>query len=318
MRRGVCNLKALNIIGWIFVPYIMVILRWKRSNVGVKIGGIAWGFLAFFITLGLLFGETTPKEDKAVVSNAKDSTQQSSVTASPTTKVNASNAPATQTQAPTEKPKAPFDVTLPFQDFSKAYFALPKAEQTSVFDTFLAKLNVSWEGIVIESGSSNVYFYGISDQYKGESWSAISSGKKEMLGYTIVAKMKDSSEAKKLKQGDKVTIQGELTSRGSDGESNWKLNDAKLTKYEAAPEKNKPSMSKAEFDKLESGMTYDEATVIIGGPGTVLSESGKKGGTGLEIHTVMYQYEGEGSLGANANLMFQDEKLINKAQFGLK
>lgn len=82
--------------------------------------------------------------------------------------------------------------------------------------------------------------------------------------------------------------------------------------------KNKPTMSKAEFDKLESGMTYDEATAIIGGPGEVVSESGKKGGTDLEIHTVMLQYKGEGGVGANANLMFQDEKLVNKAQMGLK
>lgn len=77
-------------------------------------------------------------------------------------------------------------------------------------------------------------------------------------------------------------------------------------------------MTKAEFDQLKTGMTYDEATKIIGGPGEVISESGTKGGDGLNIHTVMYQYKGEGSLGANANMMFQDEKLITKAQMGLK
>lgn len=81
------------------------------------------------------------------------------------------------------------------------------------------------------------------------------------------------------------------------------------------PAKNKPSMNKAEFDKLESGMTYEQATEIIGGPGTVLSESGKPGD---QYHTVMYQYEGDGGLGANANLMFQGNKLQNKAQMGLK
>lgn len=78
------------------------------------------------------------------------------------------------------------------------------------------------------------------------------------------------------------------------------------------------TMTKAEFDQLKTGMTYDEVTKIIGGEGEVISESGKKGGTLADIHTVEYQYKGSGSLGANANLMFQDEKLINKAQFGLK
>lgn len=82
--------------------------------------------------------------------------------------------------------------------------------------------------------------------------------------------------------------------------------------------KNKPSMSKAEFDKLESGITYAQAIDIIGGPGTVMSESGKKGGTGLEIHTVVYQFEGEGSIGANAILLFQADKMMNKSQMGIK
>lgn len=34
--------------------------------------------------------------------------------------------------------------------------------------------------------------------------------------------------------------------------------------------------------------------------------------------TVMYQYKGEGQMGANANFMFQENKLQNKAQFGLE
>jgi hypothetical protein len=87
----------------------------------------------------------------------------------------------------------------------------------------------------------------------------------------------------------------------------------------AKPEpKNKETITKAEFELLKTGMTYDEVSKIIGGPGELLSESGTKGGTDLDIHITMYMYTGEGSLGANANAMFQDEKLINKAQMGLK
>ncbi|MGG1516998.1 DUF3862 domain-containing protein [Paenibacillus oryzisoli] len=82
-----------------------------------------------------------------------------------------------------------------------------------------------------------------------------------------------------------------------------------------APPKNKPSMSKAEFDQIQNGMTYAQVTEIIGGPGEIMSEVGEKGS---EFYTVMYMYDGEGSLGANANLMFQGGKLNSKAQFGLK
>lgn len=79
--------------------------------------------------------------------------------------------------------------------------------------------------------------------------------------------------------------------------------------------KNKETISKAEFDAIKNGMTYEEVTKIIGGPGEVMSESGN---AGEEFHTVMYMYKGEGGLGANANMMFQGNKLMNKAQLGLK
>ena len=83
-------------------------------------------------------------------------------------------------------------------------------------------------------------------------------------------------------------------------------------------ETNDPGISKAEFNKLKTGMTYEEAVKIIGGNGDVMSESGTPGGTGMDIHIVMYTFEGESGLGANANLTFQDNKLENKAQFGLE
>lgn len=78
---------------------------------------------------------------------------------------------------------------------------------------------------------------------------------------------------------------------------------------------NNPTITKAEFDQIKSGMTYEQVSKIIGGPGELLSESGSKGN---QFYTVMYMYDGEGELGANANFMFQADKLQNKAQMGLK
>ncbi|MEW9671555.1 hypothetical protein [Ammoniphilus sp. 3BR4] len=78
---------------------------------------------------------------------------------------------------------------------------------------------------------------------------------------------------------------------------------------------HKTSMNKAEFDQLKMKMTYEEAKAIIGGLGEAMSESGSPG---ERLHTVMYQYEGEGDPGAKAYLMFQGNQLVNKDQFGLK
>ncbi|WP_309479061.1 DUF3862 domain-containing protein [Brevibacillus agri] len=80
-------------------------------------------------------------------------------------------------------------------------------------------------------------------------------------------------------------------------------------------ETNEGTMSKAEFDKIQNGMSYEEVVAIVGGPGEMLSETGTKGD---QFYTVMYAWEGEGGFGANANAMFQGGKMISKSQFGLK
>ena len=78
---------------------------------------------------------------------------------------------------------------------------------------------------------------------------------------------------------------------------------------------NDPGISKAEFDKIQNGMSYEEVVAIIGGKGTVQSETGNKG---EQFHTILYAFDGESGLGANASLMFQEDKLENKSQFGLE
>ncbi|MEK4718164.1 DUF3862 domain-containing protein [Priestia sp. FSL W8-0524] len=75
------------------------------------------------------------------------------------------------------------------------------------------------------------------------------------------------------------------------------------------------TITKSEFDKIQNNMSYEEVSKIVGGEGEVASESGEKG---TSLHTVMISYTGEGDLGANASLMFQGDKLMNKTQIGLK
>lgn len=64
-------------------------------------------------------------------------------------------------------------------------------------------------------------------------------------------------------------------------------------------------------------MTYAQVVKILGKEGTKLSSRDIAG-----IQTVMYQCYGDGIsgsvLGANMNAMFQDGRLVTKAQFGLR
>ena len=79
---------------------------------------------------------------------------------------------------------------------------------------------------------------------------------------------------------------------------------------------NPPTISLEEFEAIQTGMSYQEVFDIVGSRGTVLSEVDV--GLGDEYYTAVYYWDGEGSLGANANITFQGGKVSAKAQFGLE
>jgi hypothetical protein len=71
-------------------------------------------------------------------------------------------------------------------------------------------------------------------------------------------------------------------------------------------------VSYANYQRLSEGMSYAQVVAILGSSGKELSRSDIAGQT-----TVMYGWDGSG-FGANMNAMFQNDKLITKAQFGLR
>lgn len=79
---------------------------------------------------------------------------------------------------------------------------------------------------------------------------------------------------------------------------------------------NPATISLEEFNAISTGMTYEEVVSIVGSEGKVLSEVDI--GMGDEYRTIMYMWEGEGSMGANANVTIQGGKVTAKAQLGLK
>lgn len=76
------------------------------------------------------------------------------------------------------------------------------------------------------------------------------------------------------------------------------------------------SITLEEFNKIETGMTYDQVCEIVGGNGTLGSSVDMN--MGSEYKTEIYQWTGSGSIGANANVTFQGGKVVMKAQAGLK
>lgn len=96
--------------------------------------------------------------------------------------------------------------------------------------------------------------------------------------------------------------------------ANGKVRYSKFSTYDSS--ENPPTITLEEFNAIQTGMSYDEVFEIIGGRGEVLSESDL--GLGDEYISIMFSWDGEGSLGANANVLFQGGKVSSKAQFGLE
>ncbi|MCZ8514369.1 hypothetical protein O9H85_18470 [Paenibacillus filicis] len=73
-------------------------------------------------------------------------------------------------------------------------------------------------------------------------------------------------------------------------------------------------LTKAQFDKANLGMNYDEVQKAVGGPGNVTTEEGTPGQPG---YTLVVEYPGvkEGGL---ARFTFKNGQLINKGGSGLE
>lgn len=97
---------------------------------------------------------------------------------------------------------------------------------------------------------------------------------------------------------------------GASGNGNKSTNSTQTSR---TVEQKQEKLNLEKFNKIETGMTYQQVVDIIGEEGTVLSESEI-----ANIKTIIYSWNGEGSIGANANITFQNGKVTAKAQFGLK
>ena len=73
-----------------------------------------------------------------------------------------------------------------------------------------------------------------------------------------------------------------------------------------------------EYRRLESGMSYRQVVAIIGAEGQEIARSKIDGIPGVMAATETIMYQWVNSDGGNMNAMFQNDRLMQKAQFGLR
>lgn len=73
------------------------------------------------------------------------------------------------------------------------------------------------------------------------------------------------------------------------------------------------TITKAEYNRIKDDMSYSQVKFLVGGAGKLRASSYIG-----DYLTEIYSWKGRGLLGANANVTFQNGKVVGKAQYGLK
>lgn len=142
----------------------------------------------------------------------------------------------------------------------------------------------------------------------------IISGALIVLFITLIANSggKNTKEQTNL-SNSQSTPAGEI--QGDSTEENTKpTNIIQPTKGETVKkeEKKLSGVTMDQFVRIKEGMTYNEVVAILGSDGELTSSNELAG-----YKTVLYTWAGA-SFASNMNAMFQNDKMISKAQFGLK
>lgn len=74
-----------------------------------------------------------------------------------------------------------------------------------------------------------------------------------------------------------------------------------------------PEITLEEYEKIDEGMSYDQAAALIGSGG---QEAAASSGSGYTI--AIYSWDGNGGWGSNANITFLNGEVFGKSQSGLK
>ncbi|WP_409304261.1 DUF3862 domain-containing protein [Peribacillus sp. SCS-155] len=72
-------------------------------------------------------------------------------------------------------------------------------------------------------------------------------------------------------------------------------------------------ITKAEYEKIKNGMTYEEVTEIIGSKGVEATDQDEP-----DTKAEVYRFEGAGKAGADVHIYFKDGKVEGKEQEGLE
>jgi hypothetical protein len=93
------------------------------------------------------------------------------------------------------------------------------------------------------------------------------------------------------------------------------VNDIELQDLEKGPDPP-PIVTLAEFERIQTSMSYQEVVDVIGDPGFVAAPSAAPESDDGDVETSMYVWQNSDA--SNMNAIFRNDQLVKKAQLYLK
>lgn len=100
------------------------------------------------------------------------------------------------------------------------------------------------------------------------------------------------------------------------GASKSTASESSQTQAESTKTQEKPVATMDKYNQIQNNMSYAQVKAIMGFDGTEQGSSNASAG-GITMEVKIYDWEGE-DLGANMTVSFQNDKVVSKAQIGLK
>ena len=160
-----------------------------------------------------------------------------------------------------------------------------------------------------------IYITGIVDSVEKSIWGEYSVRFKCQDAFiNPICYFSDKSFLSELRAGYEVTLYGEMSDFTMDSPT---MRNCKMVEYYQSEHYINNSeintITLKEYNSLRTGTNYRQCVKTIGGEGELILES-SYGDYKIE----MYSWKGNGDIGANAVITFEDGKLSAKSQIGLK
>jgi chemotaxis protein histidine kinase CheA len=136
-------------------------------------------------------------------------------------------------------------------------------------------------------------------------------------GIPFLSKSSTTSSSQSSNSSSKKSSSGSSTASTDNNTASTDTNTANTANSTDATAQA-GTITQAQYNQINNGMTYDQVKQLIGSDGTKLSESTYKDAQGNTINVQIYYWKGNGSSDSNANITFQGGAVASKSSYGLK